>query len=111
MQLGLDPLQPLSRSLQLVADAAHLGHQGGGVLALALGLADLLGQAVAARLQLLGTGLQRLALGFERLEAADVEKRLRRLAGFEACDHAGQITAQQVDVEHGRGPRLARGKP
>jgi hypothetical protein len=37
-----------------VGDAGHLGHRRAGVLALALGLADLLAQCVAPRLQLLG---------------------------------------------------------
>jgi hypothetical protein len=102
VELGLDHVEPLGRRLQLVADAAHFGHHRRAVFTLRLQLADLLGQAVAPRLQLLGAGLQGLALGFERLETRDVQKGLRRLALVEPRNDAGQILAQQVDVEHGR---------
>jgi len=53
-----------------------LGHECVGVFAPRLALADLLGKAVATRLQRLGVRLQRLALGFERLEGRDVEEGL-----------------------------------
>ena len=73
-----------------------------GVVAFGLALADLLGQGVALRLQVLGAGLDALALGFERAEAINVEKGLRLLAAFQPRNHAGEVAAQQVDVEHER---------
>ena len=66
-------------------------------------------QRVAPRLQLLGAGLQRLALGLERDEAVDVEKRLRRRARLEAGDDLREILAQERDVEHGAAPAGAVG--
>ncbi len=103
-QLGLDHLEPFGRDLQRIADARHLGHRLGGVLPLRLALADLLRQRVAARLQLLGAGLDRLAFVLERTEPFDVEVGLRRLAALEALDHVRQVLAQQSDVEHGQAP-------
>ena len=47
----------------------------------------------------------RLALGLERAEARHVQEGLRRLARLQAGDHAVQVAAQQVDVEHGN-PRV-----
>jgi hypothetical protein len=99
---------PLGRALQLATDAADLVHHRRSVFALGLQLADLLRQAVAACLQLLGAGLDRLALGFERGEALDVEKRLRRLAPLQTSDDLRQILAQQIDVEHGQWLRAAQ---
>ena len=52
---------------------AHFGHQLRGVLAPALRRADLLGQRVALRLQLLGPRLDRLALGLDALESIAIE--------------------------------------
>ena len=112
-QLGLDRLQPRRRALELAGDAVHLGHLGAGVGALPLLLADLLRQAVAPRLQLLGARLQALALGLEGDEALDVEKGLRRLARLETGDDGREVLAQERDIEHGghaAGLRRAKGK-
>ena len=105
-ELGLQRLQPLGRGLELVADAGHLGHHGRGVFALGLELADLLAEAVAPGLQLLGAGLDGLALGFEGREALDVEEGLGVLAGLQPRGHAGQVTAQLLNVEHERLPKV-----
>ena len=86
VELGLDRREALGRAIELGADGGDVGHRRAGVGALALELADLARQGVAPRLQLLGARLQRLALGLERDEALDVEKRLRRLARLEAGD-------------------------
>ena len=84
-------------SLQLVADRADLRHHAGSIAALALDHADLLGEAVAHGLQILGAGLQRLAFGFERLEFGKVD----RLAALgEAFGHGVEIGAELLDVEH-----------
>ena len=100
-ELGLDRLEPLGAGLQLVADAGHLGHQRRASPPLRLELADLLGQAVAPRLQLLGAGLDRLALGLERGEALARRERAAGPCAFEPGDHAVEVAAQQGDVEHG----------
>ena len=105
-QLGLDRLQALGRGLELVADAADLRHHRRSVLALGLELADLPAEGVAARLQFLGAGLDRLALGLQRTEALDVEEGLRVAPGRQALDDTGQVAAQQLDIEH-RGVSLA----
>jgi hypothetical protein len=101
LQLGLDQLQPLGAGLQLIGDAVHFGHQHAGVLALALEHPDLLAGGVAARLQLFGGGLDLLALGLQRRKARHVEVGLRVLAALQLRDHAGEVAAQEVDVEHG----------
>ena len=59
-------------------------------------LADLLRQAVAARLQLLGAGLQALALGLEGGEAVDIEKWLRLLARLETGDDGARSLRRRV---------------
>jgi len=100
-ELGLDRVEPLGRVLQFAADATDLGHRRRRVFALGLRLPDLLGKAVAARLQLFGPGLNGLALRLERGEARDVEERLRRFAPLQTSDDLRQILAQQIDVEHG----------
>ena len=75
---------------------------------LALEPADLLRERVAARLQLLGARLQRLALAFERAEPRRVEEGLRRLACVEAGEDLREVLAQERDVEHGNG-RVGQG--
>ena len=86
-----------SRRFVSVADPGHLGEQRGGVLALALGGADLLRQRVALRLQVLRAGLDVLALALERLEARGVE---RQAALGESGGDRRQIVAKKIDVEH-----------
>jgi hypothetical protein len=101
-QLGLHGLEALGRGFQLVAQAGHLGHDAGRVLALGLELADLTTQAVAPGLQFLGAGLDGLALGLEGREAGFIEKGLGVLAGLQPGDDAGQIATKLLDVEHER---------
>ena len=62
----LNPLELLFECLQLLCLRIHLRHQFRRILAFALRLADLLGERVAPRLQLLGVDLNLLALRFER---------------------------------------------
>mmetsp|Transcript_1075 Transcript_1075/g.1642 ORF Transcript_1075/g.1642 Transcript_1075/m.1642 type:complete len:501 (-) Transcript_1075:722-2224(-) len=100
VELVLDRVQPLGAGLEFIGDAAHLSHLRGGILALALGHADLLGQRVAARLQFLGAGLHRLALGLQGLEALHVEEWLGVLACVQALDDGVELLAQLGDVEH-----------
>ncbi len=96
--LRLHFVQARGRGLQFVADAADFGHHGGGVLALALEDADLLGQGVALALQFLGAGLDLLALGFQGIEGGDVEDELARgQAGGGAVD----VLAEELNVDHG----------
>jgi hypothetical protein len=84
-------------SLQLVAQRADFGHHRRRILALALQHADLLGQAVALRLQFLSPGLQRLALGFQRLEFGKID----RLAALgQAFGDGVEVGAEELDVEH-----------
>ncbi len=101
VELDLDRREPLGGALELGSDAGDLGHRRARVAALALELADLARQRVAACLQLLGARLQRLALALERDEAGDVEKRLRRLARLETGDDLREVLAQERDVKHG----------
>ncbi|MNT13196.1 hypothetical protein D3C72_1481570 [compost metagenome] len=96
-QMCLDLIEPRGRGLERVADAADFCHHGRGVLAFALEHADLLGQAVAARLQFLGLGLQLLAFGLKCLERRNVELVAAR---GKALRHGVDVFAEQLDVEH-----------
>jgi alkyl hydroperoxide reductase subunit AhpC len=49
---------------------------------------------------LFGRGLDLLALGFQCAVARHVQEGLRVLAALQLRQHAGEIAAQQVDVEH-----------
>ena len=84
---------------QAVFDAGDFSHRrfGFGVLALAFEGADLLGGAVALRLQLFGGGLQLFALRFHVFKSGAVQSKaaLRQLGG-----NGGGIGAEQLDVEH-----------
>ena len=100
LQFKLDRIEPLGRGVELVLDARHLRHGGGGfvVLAFALEHADLFAGGVALRLQRLGAHLDGFALGLQRGERFNVQKRLRAFAGFQAGDGAGEVFAEQVDI-------------
>ncbi len=98
-QARLDLAELGFRRLHVVADPADFGHHGRRVLALPLHRADLLRQAVAARLELFGVGLDRAAFRFECGERGDVEG---VAAIGEALGDAVEVFAQQLDVEHGR---------
>ena len=97
VELGLQFGQARFQLLQFVAQTRHLGHHRGGVLALALQHADLLRQGVAATLRVLGAGLDRLALGFQRIEARRIE---RKTARRQALGNEGCVFAQQLDIKH-----------
>ncbi len=73
IQFALDGVQLALAFLQLGAHAIDIGQQRRDVLATLLGLADRLGTRVALGLQLLGTGLYRLALLFQRFDACDIQ--------------------------------------
>ena len=96
LQFGLEHLQALGRSVQLVLDRAHLGHDriGLGVLALALEHANLLGQAVALALQLFGAGLQGFALAFQSAKGVHIQEELGIFTGLQTRDHGVQIFAE-----------------
>ena len=81
--------------LQAHRHGLGLGHDGAGVLALGLELADLLGQRVAAGLQGFGLGLDGLAAGFQVVEPFRVEG---HAACLEAVDDGLQVFAQQYRV-------------
>ena len=81
--------------LQAHRHGLGLSHDGAGVLALGLELADLLGQRVAAGLQGFGLGLDGLAAGFQVVEPFRVEG---HAAGLEAVDDGLQVFAQQYRV-------------
>src|SRR5205823_8476144 len=84
--------------LDRVADPAHFGEHGRGIFALALEDADLLGERIAFRLQLLGARLEALALVLERAERGLVES---EAAALQAGDDGGQVLPKELDVEHG----------
>ena len=101
LHVGLQQLQALGRLLQVVFDAGHLGHDVVHAFALGFALANLLGQAVAPGLQLLGVGLQGFALTLQRLKGVDIQKGLRGFAGVEALQDMRQVASEQIDIEHG----------
>ena len=73
-----------------ISDRAALIAAGHDLPALAARLADGLGKLVAARLQLLGAGLHRLALGLQGLEGRAVES---EAAGSEPRGHGVEVFA------------------
>ncbi len=85
--------------LQLLPELGALAHQRGRLrlVLLRLRLADLLGERVALRLQLLGRGLDLPALLLERPEAGNVE---RVAASCEAFRHRVDLGSQQLGVDH-----------
>ena len=100
LDIGLDFGQACGTGFQLLLDGADLGHHrlGAGMIALALELADLLGQRVALGLQLFGAGLDGLAFGFQRGEGGHVQVRLRVLARLQAGHYLVEVFAEQEDV-------------
>ena len=73
LQLRLDLEQLCFKGLQFGVCLASLGHQRRNIFALALGLADALGQAVARGLEFLGTRLHLLAFLLQRPERRAIE--------------------------------------
>ncbi len=96
-QLALHAVELDFQLFRIVAYASDLGEQRGSVIAPALGNADLLRQRVAARLQILRSRLEVLALAVQRLEARGVE---REPALRETRGDGGQVVAKKIDVEH-----------
>ncbi len=75
----------------------RFGHQGRGIFAFSLRLADALGELVARSLQLLHAGLHALALPLDRLERRDIEyERPRR----ESPCHGVDVAAEELRVKH-----------
>ena len=97
-QIVLDARQAFFSLLQFVADPGDLAHQRAGILAFALGHADLLGELVATGLQILGTGLDFLAFGFQRLDTRGIEA---KTPAGQALRHIGEIFAEKLNIEHG----------
>ena len=73
LHLDLNEAQLFFGSLQFIAQIRHFGHDRGNILALGLGLADLLGACIALGLQLLGAGLGDFAVLFQFLEVGCIE--------------------------------------
>ncbi len=65
VQFCLDTVQLGFTGGQFIGHALHISHQRGNVFALGLGLADGFGTGITLGLQLLGTGLHRLAALFQ----------------------------------------------
>ena len=84
----------------LLVDAAHLGLDGGSVLALGLEHADLLGNRFALVLQLLLVGLG-VATGFIAGEHGVHEFPMVAATELEAVGDGGGVFADDADVEHG----------
>ncbi len=97
IQFALDGVQLSLAFLQLGAHAVDIGQQRRDVLATLLGLADRLGTRVALGLQLLGTGLYRLALLFQRFDACDIQL---EATGGQAGSHFLRLGAYQFGIEH-----------
>jgi hypothetical protein len=100
-QEGIEFLEQLAEAdfvgFQFALQRRHLRHHRRGVFTAALEHADLLGEAVAAGLQILGAGLQGLALAFEVLESRSVEY---ETAPCQAFGKGIDVAAQVLDVEH-----------
>jgi hypothetical protein len=96
-QPGLHVIERNLQAFRLGADAGDLGEKRGGVLAPALGGADLLRQRIALCLHVLRAGLDGLALTLERFETGGVE---RHAPLGESGRDGGQIVAKKIDVEH-----------
>ena len=103
-QAGQQRIQRCLHRLQLGRNAGlllrhgvDLGQQRAGILTLALGLANLLGQCIALRLQRLGTRLQRLATGLQGLVAGAVKD---EPTGLETTFHLCGVSAQCLNIDH-----------
>ena len=95
LQLRLDLQQLRLQRLQLGVGLAGLVHQRRDIFALALRLADALGQAVARGLQFLGARLHQLALLLQGLERRAVEM---KWSCREPGRDAFEIVAQRLNV-------------
>ena len=82
---------------EFVADAGNFGEHRGGILAFALELANLLGQGIATGLEILGTGLARLALVLEGLEGGGIKA---HAAGSETLRNKIQSGTKQLNIKH-----------
>src|SRR5207247_4868510 len=98
-QACLDVGELTFQRAELAADRTDLGHQRRSVFTSALRGADLFGQRVTAGLQLLRSRLDRLAFRLDALEFFGVED---IAAVAQSQSDAGEILAQQLDVEHAR---------
>jgi len=78
-----------------IREKRDFGHHRRGILALALEHADLLGQAVAPCLEVLGAGLQFLAFSLQGGEGSGVQA---DAAGGQPFGYKIELAAQQLDV-------------
>mgnify|MGYP006194217975 CR=1 FL=1 len=97
VEFALDAVELTLALLQLTAHAVDIGQQRRNVFTSCLGLTNGLGATVALGLQLFGTGLDRLALRFERLETRYIQL---KTAASKALGHIVKLAANQFGVEH-----------
>ena len=105
-QFRAEQVEPGLGCLQLVGESGDLGHERGGILALALCVADRLRADIAKILQFLGARLELLALGLERLHGAYVQ--VKSAGSLEAGGGLGQLAAQEGGIEHRCIPKMKR---
>src|SRR5688572_26679201 len=100
LERGLQLFQLLLRLHEQRLELLALLHELCHVVAFRLGLADVLGDAVARGLRLLHGGLQLLARRLEALELVEVER--PRPARSEPTRYLLRVLPQQLDVDHRR---------
>ncbi len=98
VELRLDVGKFLVEARHPVAEFFARGQQRGDVLALGLGLADVLGVRIAGGTHFVRGNLRGLAALLERLEARDVEL---EAPTREVRGDGGRIGTEQAGVEHG----------
>ncbi len=89
--------EPHFVGFELALHRSDFGHHGGSVFTLALEHADLLRQAVTARLQILRARLQRLSLSLQPLESRRIE---RIAARSQPLGNGIDVVTQQLNIEH-----------
>ncbi len=97
VQLCLDRVELFRQPFELGIRRGGFRHQGSGVLPFRFRPADLLGERVPFRLELLGAALDPLPLVLERAERRLVED--ERPVG-EALRHTLEIGSKQLNVDH-----------
>ena len=98
VQLRADFFEFLFENRELFRDGRGAGHDFGGVFTGALGLADLLREGVAFRLQFFGLRLNVLAARFQVVEFGFREV---EAAALQTGRNFRELLTQHVEVEHG----------
>src|SRR5204862_2563964 len=96
---AVDVLQLAVERLDAIGHLAHLRHLGGRVLALAPGLADRFGGAVAQRLEVFGLLDEAAAVG---VAGEDLPDELRAALFRERALDLFRVVADQPEIEHAR---------